>query len=394
MQFSIIIPAFNEEQSIATIIEECRQARQNITGKTPVTSIEIIVVNDGSTDRTAELASQSRDITLISFEKNQGYGAAIKKGFEKASGELVGFLDADGTCDPLFFVDLINKLAQSRADIAIGSRLGPDSHMPLTRRIGNTIFVSIINFLGNVTITDSASGMRVIRKSSLPQLYPLPDGLHFTPAMSCKALMNKNLTIVELPMEYNERKGESKLHIWKDGARFLKAILDAALFFRPLKLLAFIGFALIAVGLIYSIFPISYYLSARRVEDFFIYRLITIMVLFLVGSNFLFCGILADSLVAIINAQTNFLEKLNKNKFWGKIFSPRGLLIEGLILTFSGVILNWPVIIQYVTTGKIYIHWVYVLTGAFLILLGMQIVAFGFLQKIFRMYHDNLAAKN
>lgn len=387
---SIIIPALNEEQSIGSIITRCLDSRKHIIAKTPLTSIEIIVVNDGSTDKTAQIASQFHEITLISFPKNKGYGAAIKTGFEKGSGDIMGFLDADGTCDPLFFIDLINHLIESDADVSIGSRLGPQSQMPLTRKIGNTIFVHIINFLGNVTITDSASGMRVIKKESLQRIYPLPNGLHFTPAMSCKALMNENLKIVELPMTYKEREGESKLHVLKDGIRFLKAILEAALFYRPLKLFALLGFLLVSLGLIYSIFPISYYLQAQRIEEFFIYRLITITVLFLVGLNFLLSGLLANDIVSIINQQKNFLRNSSLSRSLKYILSPRGSFLTGSTIILSGIILNWRVILQYLSDGKIFVHWVYVLTGAFLVLFGIQIISFGFLQKIFKIYHENL----
>jgi glycosyltransferase involved in cell wall biosynthesis len=106
MKLSIVIPAYNEEEGIASIIERGLAAREQIAHSSPVHEVEIIVVSDGSTDRTVEIARGFDDIQLITFEKNRGYGAAIKRGFEESSGELVGFLDADGTCDPRFFATL------------------------------------------------------------------------------------------------------------------------------------------------------------------------------------------------------------------------------------------------------------------------------------------------
>ena len=98
MKLTIVIPALNEEQAIGSIIERCLAARPAIVAHSPVDEVQIIVVSDGSTDRTARIAAGYEDISVIVFERNRGYGAAIKKGFQEGSGELVGFLDADGTC--------------------------------------------------------------------------------------------------------------------------------------------------------------------------------------------------------------------------------------------------------------------------------------------------------
>ena len=189
MKLSIVIPAYNEEEAIAAIIRRFLAERENIVRETPVEDVEVIVVNDGSQDRTAEIARQFQDISLITYEKKRGYGAAIKSGFEKATGTLVAFLDADGTCDPHYFIDMCTKLIKEDADIVIGSRMTAESKMPAIRKVGNLFYAALINLLGSSTITDSASGMRVIKKSSLTKLYPLPDGLHFTPAMSCRAVL-------------------------------------------------------------------------------------------------------------------------------------------------------------------------------------------------------------
>src|SRR5258708_29577510 len=101
MKLLIAIPALNEEASIAAIIERCLDARREIIRMSPVTEVEITVVSDGSTDRTVELASSYQPcIKLIVFEKNRGYGAAIKEAWRQSDADLVSFLDADGTCDP------------------------------------------------------------------------------------------------------------------------------------------------------------------------------------------------------------------------------------------------------------------------------------------------------
>ena len=94
MKLTIVIPALDEEEAIGSTIERCLAARAEIVERSPVDDVEIIVVSDGSTDRTVEIASTYDDIQLIVFPQNRGYGAAIKQGFETGTGNLVGFLDA------------------------------------------------------------------------------------------------------------------------------------------------------------------------------------------------------------------------------------------------------------------------------------------------------------
>ena len=388
MKLSIIIPAYNEEQSIASIIERTLSARHSIIERTSVSNIEIIVVNDGSSDQTKNIAQSHHDISLISYEENKGYGAAIKLGFDKATGDYLSFLDADGTCNPEFFSDLIINLEKADADIAIGSRLGPHSRMPKIRRLGNIIYAAIINFIGNVKITDSASGMRVIKREALEVIYPLPDGLHFTPAMSCKVLLNKKLKLIEIPMEYKERAGQSKLSVIKDGMRFFKIIGEFSLFYKPLKVHLTLGFVLISIGLLYSIQPILFYITNRYLEEWFIYRLLTILILFSVGFNFVIFGVFAERFVSALHNQKDSIDKLN-NQFLSNILKPKNLLKIGLLMTLSGIVLNSKLIYQYITTGHIYEHWAYVLTGALFVLMGMQIFTFSLLHKIIDMYKEN-----
>ncbi len=236
MKLTIVIPAYNEEQAIASIIERTLTAREHIVRESPVREVDIVVVSDGSTDHTPDIAAQYDDVTLVVFEKNRGYGAAIKKGFEVGSGDLVSFLDADGTCDPNFFADLCCMIVDEKADVAIGSRMHKQSQMPRIRRLGNRIYALLLSMLSNKIVSDCASGMRVIRRDALPLIYPLPDGLHFTPAMSARVLMDDELSIVEKPMSYKERIGESKLSVVRDGLRFLHIILSQTLYWRPTRL--------------------------------------------------------------------------------------------------------------------------------------------------------------
>jgi glycosyltransferase involved in cell wall biosynthesis len=301
MKLTIVIPALNEEQAIGAIIERCLEARSTIVEESPVIDVEIVVVSDGSTDRTVEVASAFDDVRLIAFERNRGYGAAIKCGFEAGDGELVGFLDADGTCDPAFFAPLCRTLLERGASVALGSRLGPRSRMPRLRRIGNRGYALILSMLSNRHVTDTASGMRVIRRDALDRLYPLPDGLNFTPAMSARVLMDDELNIVELPMPYEERVGESKLHVLRDGVRFLRTIFEMSLMWQPAKLFFMASLVLMATMTAMALHPIEMWLRLGRFDEDLIYRLLLSALLGAGGVTCLSAAVLAGNLHTLIH---------------------------------------------------------------------------------------------
>ena len=168
--FSVVIPAYNEESGIAEIMQRVIAVREPLQ-EVGVDRFELIIVDDGSRDKTAQIASDiaadNDNILIIHHEVNRGYGAALKTGFNQASGELIGFLDADGTYPPEYFPELV-KCAQNGSDIVIGSRMsGAESQMPVTRRIGNLFFAKLISTVGFEKITDSASGMRVFKRDTL-----------------------------------------------------------------------------------------------------------------------------------------------------------------------------------------------------------------------------------
>ena len=355
MKLTIVIPALNEEDAIASTIERSLAARSHITAHSPVTSVEIIVVSDGSTDRTAEIASGYDDIRVIVFEKNRGYGAAIKRGFEEGSGDIVGFLDADGTCDPEFFAVLCSALDEQGAAVALGSRLGPDSQMPAIRRLGNRIYAIILSALSNRVVTDTASGMRVLRREVLSQLYPLPDGLHFTPAMSARVLMDEHLGMVERPMHYRERIGESKLNVITDGIRFLRTILAMTLMWRPTRL--FIIAAVTCFGLtgLFGLHPVEMWVRTGSFAEDTIYRLLFCSTLGALGVASLSAALLSHHihrLLAHDDKHETFLWSLLT-----RLHSPQGLVI---VATASISGLFWLIghgVGTWINAGYVDIHW-------------------------------------
>ncbi len=250
---SIVIPALNEEKGIANIVERVL-AVKGALAEGDVAGLELIVVDDGSRDRTAEIVAHYPEVVLVRHPVNRGYGAAIKTGFRAAKGGLLAFLDADGTYPPEYFPQLCRPILDNQADLVIGSRMaGARSDMPPVRRLGNFIFATLVSLIGNQRVSDSASGQRVLRRDVLPCLYPLPDGLNFTPVMSTRAI-HENLRTVEVPIPYSERVGRSKLSVIRDGYRFANSIVTTAMTYNPVRILGAVGATLILAGLLVALF--------------------------------------------------------------------------------------------------------------------------------------------
>ncbi|EDL58229.1 glycosyltransferase family 2 protein [Gimesia maris] len=376
---TIVIPALNEEDAIGGTIRRCLDAREEISHQAELDGIEIIVVSDGSTDQTAEIAQSFEDITVIVFEKNRGYGAAIKEGWRRGRGDYVGFLDADGTCDPRFFAALCETAIVENADVTLGSRLGADSQMPVIRRAGNRGFAFLMGLLCGRKVTDTASGMRVVRRNALKHLYPLPDGLHFTPAMSARALMN-HLRIIEIPMKYEERIGESKLSALRDGIQFLKAIGEGVLCYRPEKIFLS-GFTIcMLMILILAAYPTEFYFQNHRLEEWMIYRFVVCQFLGSIGMALLLASALSTRMACMSSRREDFVGFWSSNI--SSLFTGKPLVVIAGFLTFLGLGFLWPGIVEFISTGKITLHWSRVIAGAFTLFSVLQISIFVVLMKV------------
>ncbi len=379
--FSIVIPAYNEEEAIASICERCIAARDRIIAETDVADVEITVVSDGSHDRTAEIAATYKDrgINLIAYEKNRGYGAAIKTGFENSKGDLLSFLDADGTCDPLFFITLINRLNRERADIALGSRMGPQSEMPPVRVLGNKIYAFLLGVLSNTVVKDTASGMRIMTRESLEKVYPLPDGLNFTPAMSAKALLDGSIRIIEEPMPYKERIGRSKLSVVKDGFRFLRIILDVALTYRPVRMFTIASAILFIIAFLYGLRPFLQWMDQGQIENRFVYRIIAVMVLYNAASLLFLTGLITERAIALTYPGERRLT-FTMSLLWN-IFSQRNLLIAGPAMMVLAILINSVPLFQYLTRLEIDVSWFVIATGGILAVIGLQLFTAGVIMR-------------
>ncbi|MGA9116848.1 MAG: glycosyltransferase family 2 protein [Bacteroidota bacterium] len=365
MKLLIAIPALNEEESIESIILRTLEAREAIIRESPVTEVAVTVVSDGSTDRTAEIARRYRDrIRLIEFEKNRGYGAAIKAAWEDSDADLLGFLDADGTCDPHFFADLCRELEAHHADISLGSRLHAGSRIPPVRRLGNLLFAFILSIFSSKRVRDTASGMRVVRRSSLGKIYPLPDGLHFTPAMSARAMLSEDLSIVETDMPYREREGESKLRIGRDGVRFLKVILDAAFLYRPSRPLGLLGAGFLAAAALLMAGPALHYLRHRSVLEWMIYRFTVADLLGSIGVLLLCAAHLTRRIVSLTVAEQGSGRGPSAGE---RLFASRLFWALPAALILGGAVPVMPSFFELVRTGATYEHWSRFLVSSFLI---------------------------
>lgn len=356
MKLLIVIPALNEEDSIESIIQRSLKARENIIRRSGIDDVLITVVSDGSTDRTVELASKYTDkISLIVFKKNRGYGAAIKEGWNRSDAELLGFLDADGTCDPEFFADLCKTIIDHNADIALGCRLNSKSKMPLIRRIGNVLYALLLTAFSSKKVRDTASGMRVVRRSSLAKIMPLPNGLHFTPAMSARALLSPDLEIVEIDMAYEEREGESKLHVWKDGLRFLRVIVETAFLYRPARILWFFSLLCFLYSGFLMVKPVLYYVQNGYFEGWMIYRVLTASFSAFTALLLLSTGYIAAKIVMLTVSGHVPVER---HRWWlRKCFSNRYFWLVPSFFAGLGIYVIFPALLEYLETGHIFHHW-------------------------------------
>jgi len=376
---SIVIPALNEEAAIGETLERCLAARAQILAESPVEDVEVIVVNDGSTDRTEEVARRYPGVTVLGFDRNRGYGAALKSGFAQARGDWVGFLDADGTCDPLFFANLCRALEAKQADVALGSRMGPGSEMPWVRTLGNSLFAVMLGVLSRARIRDTASGMRVIRRAVLPDLDPLPDGLHYTPAMTARVLLEGKLRLVEEPMPYAERIGESKLSVARDGVRFLLSIARAAAIYRPARPLLLLA-ALLAIGaLAVGSGPLVYWMRHRMLEEWMIYRSLLGLLLGSGVALLASSAVVADQIAAIAHgrpaATTGITGLLRRG------LGRRAALASAAALVAFAVWVCWPGIVQYATSGRVTMHWSRAVLSALMALVALSLGTTVFLSE-------------
>ena len=181
---AIVLPALNEEEAIASVLEETLAAFGDLSREGVAT--EIIVVDDGSTDGTAEIVRRFDQVKLIQHERNRGYGAAITTGFEETKAEYLAFMDADGTCSPGKFRGLLRTIRHLPSAVVLGNRLASDSQMPTIRKIGNACFSILLSFLTGRSVGDTTSGMRIVTRKAWEMMRPPFDRFRFLSLHKCQ----------------------------------------------------------------------------------------------------------------------------------------------------------------------------------------------------------------
>lgn len=376
---SVVIPAYNEEDGIAEIAERVLSVRNDLA-TVGVEDLELLVVDDGSSDRTVEIASGIPGVTLIQHPQNRGYGGALKTGFSQARGELIGFLDADGTYPPEYFPQLC-KEALNGSDLVIGSRMaGAESQMPVTRRIGNFFFANLLSLIGRQRVTDSASGMRVFKRSVLERVYPLPDGLNLTPVMSTRAV-HEHIRMAEIPIPYSERLGRSKLSVVHDGRLFLESMIWTALTYNPVRILGLFGVAGVGLtGLIMTGLVIARLSGVTSLGQWGVAAVFAALVSAVAGINLFALGITFNYLVTIFHkrpvrqglfGKPIFKTPINHHFGWAGLLS----LVVGLGVGIGSLALG-------ISSGGIERLWLYLLGGAMMILVGVQLIIYWVLLRV------------
>jgi glycosyltransferase involved in cell wall biosynthesis len=249
VEISVVLPCLNEEQAVGAVIDEARRGIE-ASGR----SGEVIVVDNGSTDRSAEVAAAHGAVVVP--EPQRGYGRAYLTGLSRAQGQYVVMADADGTY-PVHELNKFVEALEEGSDLVLGSRFNgqiQSGAMPWSHRwIGNPILTGMLNRMFGVRVSDAHCGMRALRRSALEPLDLHSTGMEFASEMVFKAFRRK-LNVSEIPIEYRPRTGESKLSRFSDAWRHVRFMLlysPSWLYFLPgiiLLLLGFAGMVVLASG--------------------------------------------------------------------------------------------------------------------------------------------------
>jgi glycosyltransferase involved in cell wall biosynthesis len=267
---SIILPAKNEAEGLSRLLPELCQ---------DFPEAEIIVVNDGSTDDTAEVCARHR-VRVISHVYSMGNGAAVKTGARNAAGNILVFMDADGQHVPGDIHRLVEKINEGY-DMAVGARQ-LDTHASLTRRIGNTLYNTLASWMTGYPVADLTSGFRAARARHFRKfLYLLPNKFSY-PTTSTMAFFRSGLPIAYVPIRALQRSGSRKSHIrlFHDGFRFLIIILKIGALFSPMRFFLPISGLLFITGVAYYGYT---YFSWGRLTNMTVLMLMASLFTFLIG---------------------------------------------------------------------------------------------------------------
>ncbi|MHB9074079.1 MAG: glycosyltransferase family 2 protein [Desulfobaccales bacterium] len=278
---SIIVPIYNEAEALQSFFEVLLPVAQEL-------GLEVVAVNDGSRDGSAELLAQIPGIVFVNSRENRGYGAALKKGIKHCTGQAIIIIDADGTYSPHDIPRLLSAYREREMDMVVGARVGENIQIPAVRRPPKWILNKLANYLTNSRIPDLNSGLRVIRRALVERfLNLLPNGFSFTTTITLAALTN-DYEVEFIPINYGKRTGRSKIRPIADTLNFLQLIVKTVMYFNPLRIFLPLGLSMLVLslaGYIYRVFMGGVGLQA------------TTVILFVGALQMCAIGMLADLIV-------------------------------------------------------------------------------------------------
>jgi glycosyltransferase involved in cell wall biosynthesis len=275
---SIVIPAYNEEEAIGSVIDQVISVME----KADILN-EIIVVDDGSTDETVQIV-QEKAVQLVQHPFNKGYGAALKTGMRKAKYDTIAIIDADGTYPAEDLPRLVSGI--SEWDMVVGARVGEHTQIPPLRKLARWFLTQLANYLVGTPIPDLNSGLRVFRKDIAMRFYHiLPSGFSFTVTITL-ALLSNDYLVQYVPVRcYKKRKGKSKIKPIRDTLGFLQLIIRTVMYFAPLKIFLPMSLTLFLFGALIFLYSA---LVLHRLMD------VTVVVTMLASIQIAAIGLLAD----------------------------------------------------------------------------------------------------
>ena len=268
MNLSIIIPAFNEADSIKEIIAQLQ---------TLYPEGEIIVVDDGSSDHTAEEAKKAGAIVHI-HPYNMGNGAAVKTGIRNATGDILVFMDADNQHSPEDIGKLLEHLP--KYDMVVGAR-PKDGQASLFRLSGNTVFNWMASYVAKLSIKDLTSGFRAVKAHIARKfVYMLPNSYSY-PTTLTLGLLRSGFTVTYVPISIRQRKtGKSQLKLVKDGVRFFMIIVKICTLYSPMRIFLPVSFLLFLLGMARYLYT---YITQNVFTNMSVLLFITGLMVFLMG---------------------------------------------------------------------------------------------------------------
>lgn len=265
---SLVMPAKNEARPLELLLPKLREV---------CPSAEILVVDDGSDDETASVASRF-GAKVVRHLRSLGNGAAVKTGARSASGEVLIFLDADGQHDPADIPRLLTAI-ESGHDMAVGSR-SQQSHASFGRRLANRFYNWLASYMTGQPVEDLTSGFRAVRADKFREfLYLLPNGFSY-PTTSTMAFFRAGYSVAYIPIEAAKRIGKSHIKPLRDGARFLLIIFKIGTLYSPLKLFFPVSVAFFLTALGYYTYT---YITATRFTNMSALMFTTAVLVFLIG---------------------------------------------------------------------------------------------------------------